>query len=135
MSPIAQPLHLQHVWVDRARVLRAMPGPRIEGETRMFTQAGPWFPCRLPPRQDAESHVRPERRTRTNDSRQMTCSLVGYDGSATVVKEKDRIEVELGPTREPAGVWEVLQSFVPRNGQGYDLLLVLTVAQVDEHRA
>lgn len=114
-------------WVDRARVIRKVKGPRVEGETVLTTRTGPWFPCRMPPEQASESQQ--DDVWTVDDTREMSASLLAADGTRVVMGVQDKLEIQLGWENTDAGIWSIQQCYVPRDGAGQDLLWVVTVSK------
>ena len=114
-------------WVDRARVIRKVRGPRVEGETILTTRTGPWFPCRMPPQESSEQQQ--DNVWTLEDTRELSASLIAEDGTRVEMGPQDRLEVQFGLTHSAGGTWEIQRCYVPRDGNGVDLLWVITVTK------
>lgn len=127
------PLDLD-IWIDRVRVYRTVPGPRVEGETRVNKTRSEWIPARIPPREAAES-VNGERPKKVQDIREITCSVLDPSGTRIEIKRSDRLELQTGyqGSYTDLGMWEVLSNQIPRGRDGEELLQYLRVLKVDEY--
>ncbi len=122
------------IWIDRIRVYRTVPGPRIEGETTVHQSRSEWIPARLPP-QEGQENPNGERPRVVQDVRGITCSLLDPNGVRLEIKKSDTIEVQQGPGPDytDLGRWDVLGNQIPRNGVGEELLQYLQIIRREEY--
>lgn len=116
------------IWIDRLRIVRREPGPRVEGETAMRTVRTPWIPARIAPESSSEPDDGSRPRVVT-DRRELTCALYDVDGELRIVRKQDKVEVMAsGEVLE----FEVLSVQIPRDRAGINLLQYLTVVRREE---
>lgn len=122
------------VWIDRVRVHRHVPGPRIEGETSLNTSRSKWLPARIPP-QDAQESLSGDRPRVIQDLREITCALNDEDGVRIEILKSDYLEVQMGPgpNYTDLGEWEVISHAIPRNGVGQELLQHIHIVKREEY--
>lgn len=117
------------IWIDRLRVVRREPGPRVEGETTLRTVKTKWIPARISPSSAAEAD-NGDRPKSVADTRELTCSLYDSDGTLTLVRKQDKVEVDASGE---VIAFEVLSCQVPRDRSGASLLQYLTLVRREEH--
>lgn len=117
------------IWIDRLRIVRREPGPRVEGETTLRTVKTPWIPARIAPSSAAEAD-NGDRPKSVADSRELTCSLYDVEGDIRLVRKQDKVEIDSGGEIE---TFEVLSVQVPRDRAGANLLQYLTIVRREEY--
>jgi hypothetical protein len=63
------------------------------------------------------------------DTREMSASLIAVDGTRVQMGTQDKLEIQFGLVHEDGGIWEIQRCYVPRDGNGTDLLWVITVTK------
>jgi len=131
------PLNLDHVYTDRARVIRREVGARVNFETQVNEFTSQWFSCRI-----AIAEGTPEGRSfnrRQIDATHLfIANLIDFDGNPVIIESKDRIEVETGPPPYrkdslDAGVYEIMTiATKPRNLQE-ELLWYVPLRKLKEY--
>jgi hypothetical protein len=67
-----------------------------------------------------------------NDTREMSASLLAEDGTRVEMGTQDKMEIQFGFARTDGGTWEIQKAYVPRDGNGTELLWVVTVSRKRE---
>ena len=93
-------------------------------------RTGPWFPCRMPPEQSGETATGDV--WTVNDTRELSASLLAVDGTTVEMGLQDKLEIQFGYANTDGGIWEIQKCYVPRDGNGTELLWVITVSRKSE---